>query len=57
MYIKTESFQITQGGYQVIVIAISVFTESSPPLFKVQGLQSPIIWHYCKYKSVVDIPA
>ena len=55
MFIKTKSFQMTQGGYQVIIILpikskmtaakkrcflrFLYFTESSPPSFKVRGLQ------------------
>ena len=54
-YIKTKNFQMTQGGYQVIMILpikskmaaakkqcflrFLYFTESSPPSFKVRGLQ------------------
>ena len=53
--IKTKNFQMTQGGYQVIIILpikskmaaakkrcflrFLFFTESSPPSFKVRGLQ------------------
>ena len=52
---KTKNFQMTQGGYQVIIILpiknkmaaakkrcflrFLYFTESSPPSFKVRGLQ------------------
>ena len=53
--LKTKNFQMTQGGYQVIIILpikskmaaakkrwflrFLYFTESSPPSFKVRGLQ------------------
>ena len=55
---KTKSFQMTQGGYQVIIILqikskmaapkkqcflrFLYLTKSSPPSFKVQGLQMTI---------------
>ena len=55
---KTKSFQMTQGGYQVIIILpikskmaaakkqcflrFLYWTESSSPLFKVRGLQMTI---------------
>ena len=64
---------MTQGGYQVIIILqiksemaaakkrcflrFLYFTESSPPSFKVWGLQMTMNWHYCKYISVADIPS
>ena len=57
-YIKTKRFQMTQGGYQVIIILpirskmaavkkqcflrFLYWTESSPPSFKVCGLQMTI---------------
>ena len=63
---------MTQGGYQVIIILpikskmaaakkwcflrFLYFTESSPPSFKVRGLQMTLNLHKCKYISVADIP-
>ena len=57
-YIKTKSFQMTQGGFQVIIILLikskmaaakkqcflwfQYLTESSPLSFKVRGLQMTI---------------
>ena len=57
-FIKTKSFQMTQGGYQVIIILpikskmaaakkrcflrFLYFTESSSPSFKVRGSQMTI---------------
>ena len=65
---------MTQGGYQVIIILpikskmaaarkrcflrFLYFTESSPPSFKVRGLQMTMNFSLVyKYISVVDIPA
>ena len=59
-----------QGGYQAKIILLIkskmaaaflrflYFTESSPPSFKVRGLQMTMNFFIsaCKYISVVDIP-
>ena len=64
---------MTQGGYRVIIILpikskmaaakkqcflrFLYFTESSPPSFRVRGLQNDYEFGIrCKYISVVDIP-
>ena len=60
---------MTQEGCQVIIIlpikskmaaaknqCFLRLTESSPPSFKVRGLQMTINLTSCKYISVVDIP-